>query len=189
MTLEISPLTIEESPIIVTPWNVGIGRSREQILSISVWAIFSLIPSVLQPLIGLNWLASLIGEFKCFDANTIAHKNLFYARALIEISPLKLLPSVLKVRIIEGHEMEISVNYSWKLGMCSNCQSFGYIAVKCLRNSPLSLVDRTPLSRMETKWVPNIGSLPIPVCAVLVSPSVESDSASVACDSDDEIIY
>lgn len=60
-------------------------KAKDQVLSILVWAIFIHILYVLQHLIGLNWLASLIGDLKCFDTSTEALNNLLYARTLIEI--------------------------------------------------------------------------------------------------------
>lgn len=87
--LETSPLIIEGKPFIVTPWSLTVDKAREQVLSISVWATFTHIPSTFQPLLGLNWLASLIGDLKCYDFNIEARKSLHYARALIEIKPSK----------------------------------------------------------------------------------------------------
>lgn len=65
--------------------------------------------SALQPLLSLNWLASLIGDLKCFDYNTEARKSLHYARALIEIKPTKPLPSTLSVRLADGHDVIVDV--------------------------------------------------------------------------------
>lgn len=63
--LEANPIVIEEKPFIIMPWSLRIDKAREQILS-TIWPIFIHIPSVLQPLIGLSWLASLIGDLKFF---------------------------------------------------------------------------------------------------------------------------
>lgn len=128
--LEASPIIIKEKPFIVTPWSLGVGRARDKVLSIPVWATFTHIP-IMQPLIGPNWLASLIGELKCFDASAKARKSLRYARALIEIISTKPLPSKMKVGLAEGLDMEVDVQYSWKSDICSTCQSFGHTSDTC----------------------------------------------------------
>lgn len=56
------------------------NRAKEQILSILVYARFTHIPSILQPMIGLNWLAGVVGKLNCFDANTIARNKLVYVK-------------------------------------------------------------------------------------------------------------
>lgn len=93
--LKTNPLIILGKPFIVSPWSFGVDNAREKVLSVSVWTTFTHISSALQPLIGSNWLVSLIGDRKCFDTSTEARKNLLYARALIEIIPTKPLPSKL----------------------------------------------------------------------------------------------
>lgn len=62
--LEASLINIEGKPFNVMLWSLGVDKARDQILSISVWATFTHIPSILQSLIGLNWLTSLICELK-----------------------------------------------------------------------------------------------------------------------------
>lgn len=67
---------------------------------------------MLQPMISIDWLASLIGKVICYDANTVAWKRLVYAKALIGITPTKPLPSTLRVCLFDGHDAEIRVRYS-----------------------------------------------------------------------------
>lgn len=151
IALDTSPLIIKGKPFIVTSWSVGIDGIRERILSILVKATFTDIPSVLQSLIDLNPPASLIKNFKCFDANTVAHKNLLYVGALIEITLNNPLPSKLKLRIVEGHAVDIKVNYSWKPDICSIYHSFDHTMENCYKNASLSPPDKIPLPRIEMK--------------------------------------
>lgn len=44
-------------------------------------------------MIGLNWLAGIVGKVKCFDVNIIARNKLVYPKAFTEISHGKALPS------------------------------------------------------------------------------------------------
>lgn len=67
-------------------------------MSIFVWAHFTHIPFVLQPMIELYWLASLVGKLKCFDTNTVAKKKLVYVKAFIA----------------KGRDVFVDVNYSQK---------------------------------------------------------------------------
>lgn len=74
----------------ITMWSLSVDSARDRLLSISVWACLTDISSVLQPLSRLSWLAGLIGNIKCFDANIVARKKLIYAKALIAITPISL---------------------------------------------------------------------------------------------------
>lgn len=103
-----------------------VDRARDQVLAIPVWTHFTHIPSVLRPLIGPDWLASLIGKLKCFDANTVARKSLVYTKAMIKITSDRLLPSQLKLHLANGHDAVIEVNYSWKPDICTAYHSFGH---------------------------------------------------------------
>lgn len=77
--LEAEPTFMEGKHLIITSWSKTIDSARDQVLSIPVWAHFSHILSVLQSLLGLNWIASLVGDFQCFDSNTVAKGRIVYA--------------------------------------------------------------------------------------------------------------
>lgn len=140
-------------------------------------------------MISLKWLASLSGEFKCFNANNIAFKNLFCARALIEITPTNPMPLKLKVRIMKGLDAEINVNYSRKFNICTNCQYFGHSMEKCSNVSPFPPAVKVPLSGMEMKRVLKIRIPPVSDPVVSDSPLMESMMESLADSvSDDEVI-
>lgn len=63
-------------------------------------------------MVGLNWIASLLGKLKCFDANTVARCRIVYAKVLTEIFSDKPLPSKLTVCPADGHATVIDVLYS-----------------------------------------------------------------------------
>lgn len=88
--------------------------------------------SILQSIIGLDWLAGLVGNVFYCDSNTVATKWFVYAKALIEISLKRPLRSTLKVRIAEGHDVDVVVRYSWKPDICSSCQSLGHYTMLVL---------------------------------------------------------
>lgn len=107
--LEADLSIIAGQSFIITPWSPMVDKAKERILSILVWARFTHIPSVLQLVIGLNRLAS---KLRCFDANIIARSRLVYAKALIEVTPDKLFPTRIPMRIAEGHVSFVDVHYS-----------------------------------------------------------------------------
>lgn len=101
-------------------------------------------------------MASLIGKLRCFDSSTVDHRSLRYARALIEITLVKPLPSKLKVRLAEEHDVEIDVQISWNPEIYSSGQSFGHIAVSCpsgLVTVSQPLQFKIPLLHPVLKWV------------------------------------
>lgn len=59
---ESDPILIDGKPFIITTWSSSVDRAKEQVLSIPVRTHFSHIPSVLQPMIGIDWLADLVGK-------------------------------------------------------------------------------------------------------------------------------
>lgn len=87
--LEADLILIYGKPFIIKTWSPSIDRVKNQVLSILVWTHFSHITSILQPLIGIGWLAGQVGKMICYDAYTVARKRLVYAKALIEINPTK----------------------------------------------------------------------------------------------------
>lgn len=117
--LEAYPILIDGKLFIITSWT------KDQVLSIPVWVHFSHILSILQSLIGIDWLAGLVGNVICYDANTVARKILVYAKALIGTTPVKSLPTELKVRLDDDQFAEVRVRYCWKPEMCTFYQSFG----------------------------------------------------------------
>lgn len=169
--LEAAPAIIRGKPFIVTPWHASVDRARDQVLSIPVWAQFNNVPSALQPLIGLNWLVCLIGKLRCFDANTVARRNLVFARALIEVTPDKPLPTQLKV-CIEEHFYYVDVSYKWNPEICSLCKSFGHVKEKCTASSDNIQTVKVPLPRPPPMiWVPKIKPVITPPLNVEVDKS------------------
>jgi hypothetical protein len=155
--LESEPTFFDGQPFIITPWSPTVATAREQVLSIPVWVYFSQIPSALQPLRGLNWLACNIGKLICFDSNTVARDKLVYAKALIEISPHRPLPSSIPVQLAVGHVVEVRVRYGWVPDICTTCHSFGHIASACKHSAVSAAVPKIPLPRPPLrKWVPKV---------------------------------
>lgn len=62
-------------------------------------------------MIGINWLANLVGDLVCSDATTFSRDRLVYARALIGIKPASLLPSVLPVEPTLRKIAIVELNY------------------------------------------------------------------------------
>ena len=148
---------VDGRPFIVTPWSPTVACAREQVYSIPVWVYFSQIPSVLQPLIGLNWLACNVGKLKCFDSNTVDRDKLMYAKALIEISPSKPLPTSIHVQLAVGHIVEVRVRYGWVPDICTYCHSFGHLARDCLHSETSAAAPKLPLPRPRPRiWVPKV---------------------------------
>jgi hypothetical protein len=158
--LESEPSFFDGQPFIITPWSPTVASVRDQVFSIPVWVYFSQIPSALQPLLGLNWLACNIGKLKCFDSNTVARDRLVYAKALIEISPDKPLPTSIPVQLAVGHVVDVRVRYGWVPDICSTCHSFGHIASACVRSVDPYAAPKIPLPRPPLrKWVPKASSV------------------------------
>jgi hypothetical protein len=171
--LESEPSFFDGQPFILTPWSPTVASVREQVFSIPVWVYFSQIPSALQPLLGLNWLACNIGKLKCFDSNTVARDKLVFAKALIEITPDKPLPSSIPVQLAVGHVVDVRVRYGWVPDICTSCQSFGHIDADCVRSVVPDAAPKIPLPRPPLrKWVPKaslVAAVPGPSLS-LVTP-------------------
>jgi hypothetical protein len=172
LVLEAEPSIVDGRPFIVTPWSPTAACAREQVCSIPVWVYFSHIPSVLQPLIGLNWLACNVGKLKCFDSNTVERDKLMYAKALIEISPSKPLPTSIPVQLAVGHIVEVRVRYGWVPDICTYCHSFGHLTSDCHHTVASAAAPKLPLPRPRRRiWVPKVPPphpYPAPVAAMPV---------------------
>lgn len=116
----------------------------------------------------------------CFDFDSMARKKLVYAKALVEISPSKPLPSSIRFKISEGVEAEIIVRYGWKPDIRTSCQSFGHLMKSCARSAstPIPLENGVPFPYPTLKWVlkpPRASKPPTPVTDIvdLVATLVE----------------
>lgn len=65
---------------------------------------------------------------------------------------------------------------------------FGHCVEKCDRITTLPPAIKVPLPRLKIKWVPKVILPPTAIPAISVSPTVETESESLA-DSDNEVIY
>jgi hypothetical protein len=159
--LESEPSFFDGQPFIITPWSATVASAREQVFSIPVWVYFSQIPSALQPLRGLNWLACNVGKLICFDSNTVARDKLVYAKALIEISPHRPLPSSIPVQLAIGHVVEVRVRYGWVPDICTSCHSFGHVVSACKHSSVAAAAPKIPLPKPPLRqWIPKVASVP-----------------------------
>lgn len=72
-------------------------------------------------------LANLIDESVCFDEATMRKDRLGYARALIEVKPNRLLPSILSVELAFGLVVMVDIGYKWKPPIYTNSKSFVHL--------------------------------------------------------------
>lgn len=84
---------IDRKVFIIANWSPSVNLVHKQILSILAQAKFSGIPSSLQSLEGLDWLASHNGDLICFDENTKYRDRMGYAKGLIETIPDRFQPT------------------------------------------------------------------------------------------------
>lgn len=114
-----------------------------------------------------------------------AYKSLRYARVLIEISRTKPLPSKLNVKLAQGLDMEVDVQYSWKTDICTSCRLFGHISDTCLVrpiSTSQSRPTKIPLPRPVLKWVSKNRN-PTPSTYPVISISIVEVITAISYDS------
>lgn len=114
-----------------------------------------------------------------------AYKSLRYARVLIEISRTKPLPSKLNVKLAQGLDMEVDVQYSWKTYICTSCRLFGHISDTCLVrpiSTSQSRPTKIPLPRPVLKWVSKNRN-PTPSTYPVISISIVEVITAISYDS------
>ena len=65
------------------------------------------------------------------DRATTKGERLSYARCFVEVSVAKMLPSSISLKVEDGEELEVEVEYEWVPPSCSVCTSFGHSIEQC----------------------------------------------------------
>lgn len=110
------------------------------IRSVPVWIKLYNIPLYAWSHYGINWLASRVGKFLCMNQSTERLEKINYAKCLVEVKPDNLLVNNFLVKLMDGSDQIVTVEYLWKPEVCVFCREFGHSDINCLFASKVSEV-------------------------------------------------
>lgn len=97
-----------------------------------IWPHLSNILLIAWSPIGINWMAGRIGRMMCLDVSTESMERLYYAKCLVEASPLSDMVISFTVSLEDGSEQHVQVYYQWKPEARSICKVFEHTIENCL---------------------------------------------------------
>lgn len=68
----------------------------------------------------------------CMDAQTEKLERIGYAKCMVEVTPLDELLNEFPVRLMDGSEQVVTVEYLWRPDICTSCKVFGHNTDDCL---------------------------------------------------------
>jgi hypothetical protein len=131
--IESDPIIMRNKLFIVKQWDQTVGNSCSSIRSVPVWVKLHNLPLYAWSHLGINWLASRLGSFMCMDAQTEKLERIGYAKCMVEVTPNDELLNEFPVRLMDGSEQLVTVEYLWRPEICTSCKVFGHNTVDCLK--------------------------------------------------------
>jgi hypothetical protein len=129
--LQCDPIIMNNKLFIIKPYDPAISNVTGTITAVPVWVHLYNLPLYAWSPLGINWLCSHLGKMLCMDEMTEKQERLSYAKCLVEIRPHKELPDEFMVKLVEGGQQKIFVQYLWKPDVCVICKGFGHKTVCC----------------------------------------------------------
>lgn len=117
-------------------------------------------------------VSELIGKPKCFGSSTVAHEKLFCAKALIEVSSDKPLPSSIRVKVLLVRLLRCELGMAGP-DICISCHSFRHVLEHCrlFSSSDMLPPPKVPLLRpLARRRVPKVVVEPVRLFFLLVKP-------------------
>ena len=185
-TLGGGPYAVYGRPLILQVMPDFFDFSPPDLTKIPLWVRFPNLPIRCWTPLCLSKLASVIGKPLYCDAPTYAKSKLSYARVLIEIDLLGVLPDLVSVQLPNGSTLGQQVLYESLPRFCKNCASMRHSTSSC-KDSPskrkLSSSDgHTTASPTIVKSTeappPPSGSCPLATPLAASLPKVTSPSPS-----------
>lgn len=129
--LQCDPIILNKKLFILKPYDPSISNVAGSVTAVPVWVNMYNLPIFAWSPLGINWLCSHLGKMLCMDQMTEKQERLSYAKCLVEVKPSKELPEEFMVKLVEGGQQKIHVQYMWKPDICVLCNAFGHKSDVC----------------------------------------------------------
>jgi hypothetical protein len=132
--LQSDPIVMNNKLFIIKPYDANVSNVTGSVTTVPVWVKLYNLPIFAWSPLGINWLCSHLGKLLCMDEMTEKQDRLSFAKCLIEIRPEKELADDFLVKLVEGGQQKIYVEYLWRPDVCVMCNRFGHKTVDCDNN-------------------------------------------------------
>jgi hypothetical protein len=129
--LQSDPIIMNNKLFIIKPYDATVSNVTGSVTAVPVWVHMHNLPIFAWSPLGINWLCSHLGKMLCMDEMTEKQDRLSYAKCLIEIRPDRELVEEFMVKLVEGGQQKIYVQYLWQPDVCVKCRKFGHKTIDC----------------------------------------------------------
>ncbi|GAV77631.1 DUF4283 domain-containing protein/zf-CCHC_4 domain-containing protein, partial [Cephalotus follicularis] len=105
----------------------------EDCKSIPILVKLSRVPVQYLTMLGLSYIASVLGKALHMDANTTNRYALSFARVFIDMEASSSFPDSIVLELDDGSNTTIGVEYPWRPSSCTLCKVFDHSNRTCLR--------------------------------------------------------
>ncbi|GAV85207.1 DUF4283 domain-containing protein/zf-CCHC_4 domain-containing protein, partial [Cephalotus follicularis] len=135
----------------VRKWSKDMVLALEDCKSIPIWIKLTRIPVQYWTMLGLSYIASVLGKPLHMDANTTKRYALSFARVCIDMEATSAFPDNIVLELDDGTTTTIGVEYPWRPASCTLCKVFDHSNKTCPKAArrewmpkPVVLAQRKP---------------------------------------------
>lgn len=187
------PYLVYGRPLILRPMPAFFDFSCSDMHTVPVWVKFPNLPLQCWSLKCLSKIASVLGKPVQTDLLTHTMSRLSYARVLVEVNLLSVLPYSIDINLPNGSLLKQQVIYETLPRFCKHCKILGHLTSTCPKqvakdSAPAprasSNVKKSALDRLGPQEIPPVivkpvGSLPPNSPPLLAEPEIVGVSGAV----------
>ncbi|CAG7904556.1 unnamed protein product [Brassica rapa] len=123
---------VDDCIMFVAPWTSSDSLTLPEITSIPLWVSLKNIPSTLYSILGIEWIASGLGEPMLSYKPWLDPTMLGEAKIMVEVELDKPFPKKVAAWDKQGNFSLIDVEYAWLPASCERCGQLGHKSKRCL---------------------------------------------------------
>lgn len=145
---------VDDCLMFVAPWTSSETLTLPEISSIPIWVTLKNIPSTLYSILGIEWIASGVGEPMLSYKPWLDPTMIGEAKIMVEVELDKPFPQKVAAWDKQGNFSLVDVEYSWLPTSCEICGQIGHKSRRCLSISGLKAA--TPATKRKDSVVAHV---------------------------------
>ncbi|RID72033.1 hypothetical protein BRARA_C03941 [Brassica rapa] len=169
---------VDDCIMFVAPWTSSDSLTLPEITSIPLWVSLKNIPSTLYSILGIEWIASGLGEPMLSYKPWLDPTMLGEAKIMVEVELDKPFPKKVAAWDKQGNFSLIDVEYAWLPASCERCGQLGHKSKRCL-SKVLDISTRTSQEAAVDKRDATLPDTPVPSQAkeTMSIPTVQASNS------------
>ncbi|KAL0824574.1 hypothetical protein Bca101_048251 [Brassica carinata] len=149
---------VDDCLMFVAPWTSSESLTLPEITSIPFWVTLKNIPSNLYSILGIEWIASGVGEPVLSYKTWLDPTMIGEAKIMVEVELDKPFSHKVSAWDKQGNFSLVDVEYSWLPTSCERCGQIGHKSKRCLSISGLKAA--TPATERKDSVVAHVFESP-----------------------------